>query len=64
MMHFFSLIQSVVAAAFGVQSESKRKQDFQQASPIHLIIAGIMFLVIFISLVLLTVSLAIPSLQS
>ena len=64
MSHFFSLIQSVLAAAFGVQSESKRKQDFQQASPVYLIIVGIMFLVIFISLVLLTVSLAIPSLQS
>jgi hypothetical protein len=61
MMHFLSLIQSVLAAAFGVQSETKRKQDFQQASPIHLILVGVMFLVIFISLVLLTVSLVTTS---
>jgi len=61
MMHFLSLIQSVLAAAFGVQSETKRKQDFQQASPIHLILVAVMFLVIFISLVLLTVSLVTTS---
>ena len=56
-MHFFNLVQSVLAAAFGVQSEEKRKQDFQQASPIHLAILGLMFLIIFIAVILLTVNL-------
>jgi len=63
MNHFLNLIQSVLAAAFGVQSEKKRKQDFQQASPIHLIVVGVMFLAIFIALVIFVVSLVMPSTQ-
>jgi len=56
-MHFVNLVQSVLAAAFGVQSEKKRKQDFQQASPIHLTILGLMFLIIFVAVILFIVNL-------
>ncbi|PAJ72625.1 DUF2970 domain-containing protein [Pseudoalteromonas sp. NBT06-2] len=60
MNHFLNVLQSVLAAAFGVQSEKKRKQDFQQASLIHIIIVAIMFLAIFIAFVILVVNIVIP----
>ncbi|SFC53086.1 DUF2970 domain-containing protein [Pseudoalteromonas denitrificans] len=60
MKTLFSLIQSVLAAAFGVQSEGKRRKDFQQSSPKQLIAIGITFLIIFIFTVIFIVKLVLP----
>ncbi|MGO2479673.1 MAG: DUF2970 domain-containing protein [Pseudoalteromonas sp.] len=56
MMRFFSALQSVLAAFFGVQSEHKRQADFQQHSPIVIIaIAFILFIFFVASIYLLVV---------
>ncbi len=41
-------VQSVVAAAFGVQSQRKREQDFTTGSPMPYIVAGVLFTVVFV----------------
>ena len=51
-----SIIQSVIAAAFGVQSEKKRQQDFQQGKPGDYILYGIIFTVIFIVTLIMVVN--------
>ena len=48
---FFSLIQSVCAAAFGVQSEANRKRDFESGKFWHFVVAGVIFVAVFIGLV-------------
>ncbi len=44
----FSLIQSVLAAMIGVQSEEKRKEDFENGHPGNYIFIGIVMVLIFI----------------
>ena len=46
-----TLIQSVCAAFFGVQSEANRKRDFESGKFWHFVIAGVVFVVIFVVLV-------------
>ena len=46
-----SLLQSVCAAAFGVQSEANRQRDFESGKFWHFIIAGILFVLAFAGLV-------------
>ena len=41
-------IQSVLAAAFGVQSKARLKQDFSQGRPMDFIVAGLLATVLFI----------------
>ncbi|MFM7272990.1 MAG: DUF2970 domain-containing protein [Gammaproteobacteria bacterium] len=43
-----SIVRSVFAAAFGVQSQRNRERDFGQGSYRHFVIAGILFTVLFI----------------
>ena len=45
---FWSVVQSVLAAAFGVQSEAKRQKDFQHGRPSDYIAIGIVFVILFI----------------
>jgi len=45
---FFQIALSVIAAAFGVQSDANRQRDFSQASPLAFIIGGILFTVLFV----------------
>lgn len=45
---FLETMQSVVAAAFGVQSQRKREQDFSTGSPLPYIVAGVLFTVVFV----------------
>ncbi|WP_462150606.1 DUF2970 domain-containing protein [Pseudoalteromonas xiamenensis] len=47
-MRWFSVLQSVLAAMFGVQSETKRQSDFHQPKPLPYIIIGVIFVVLFI----------------
>ena len=52
-----AIIQSTLAAAFGVQSSKNREQDFQHGSIWVYIISGIIFTVLFIFAVLMVVRL-------
>lgn len=58
---FLSLIQSVIAAAFGVQSEKKRQQDFQHGKPGDYIALGIVFVVLFIITLIVVVNMVLSS---
>ncbi|WMS86643.1 DUF2970 domain-containing protein [Pleionea litopenaei] len=44
----FGVIQSVLAAMFGVQSESKRQQDFENGSAAEYIFVGIIAVTLFV----------------
>jgi hypothetical protein len=44
----FALMGSVVASAFGVQTNKNRERDFQQGKFHHFVIAGIVFAVLFV----------------
>lgn len=58
---FASLLQSVVAAAFGVQSEKKREQDFQHGKPGDYIALGIVFVIVFIITLVVIVNMVLDS---
>ena len=44
----FALMGSVVASAFGVQTNKNRERDFQQGKFHHFVIGGIIFAVLFV----------------
>ncbi len=46
------VVQSIVAAAFGVQSSRKRERDFREGRASHFLIAGFVFTVLLIGLLL------------
>ena len=46
-----ALLQSVLAAALGVQSSKNRERDFTDGEASHFIVAGIVFTFIFIATV-------------
>jgi Protein of unknown function (DUF2970) len=48
----FSFMSSIVAAAFGVQSNKNRERDFEHGKFHHFIIGGIIFAVVFIFIVI------------
>jgi uncharacterized membrane protein YhdT len=54
---FFSIIQSVLASAFGVQSQKNKERDFSEGRPTHFIIAGIIGTILFILVLMLVVKL-------
>lgn len=56
-----SIILSVSAAFFGVQSEKNRARDFQHGRPIHYILVGLIMTLLFILLVLIAVKLVLRS---
>jgi hypothetical protein len=56
-----SMILSVLAAFFGVQSEKNRERDFQHGRPIHFILIGLIMTLLFILAVLIAVKLALRS---
>lgn len=45
---FFNVLQSVLAAMFGVQSDKNRQQDFEKGSAGEYIFIGIIMVVVFI----------------
>ena len=55
-----SMLQSTLAAAFGVQSSKKREQDFQEGNLWMYIIFGVIFTLIFILCILAVVNLVLP----
>lgn len=48
---FWQIASSTAAAAFGVQNRANRERDFNRGKPMHFIIAGIVFTVIFVLVV-------------
>ena len=54
--NFFEIIKSVLSAAIGVQSDENRKKDFAQGSLSSYIIAGVIFTVFFVGLLIFLVS--------
>ena len=56
---FKGILQSTLAAAFGVQSQQNRVKDFEEGNAGWFILAGIVFTVIFIFTVLTVVNLVV-----
>ncbi|MNE39702.1 hypothetical protein D3C80_1336680 [compost metagenome] len=44
----WEMLQSVLAAAIGVQSGKKRSRDFRRGIPSHFIILGLLFTLLFV----------------
>ena len=61
---FWQMLHSVMAAAFGVQSQKNRARDFTHGKPWHFVIMGIAFTAIFalilIGIVQLVLHFAVP----
>ena len=56
---FKQILQSTLAAAFGVQSHKNRVKDFEEGNAGWFILAGIIFTVVFIFTVLTVVNLVV-----
>ena len=54
---FFCIIQSILASAFGVQSQKNQERDFAKGRPVHFIIAGVIGTLLFILLLILVIKL-------
>ncbi|MCK8129782.1 DUF2970 domain-containing protein [Pseudoalteromonas sp. 2CM39R] len=57
MNKFISALQSVFAAFFGVQSESKRQADFKEHSLSTIIVIALVLFSLFVAAIYFTVSL-------
>ncbi|MCJ8168075.1 DUF2970 domain-containing protein [Atopomonas sediminilitoris] len=51
-LSLWQVILSVLAAAFGVQSDKTRQRDFRQGSPKQFIIVGLLATVLFVLLLI------------
>jgi hypothetical protein len=47
-LRFMELLQSVLAALLGVQSEAARHRDFSKGRPLHFIIIGVVATVLLV----------------
>ena len=56
---FKRILQSTLAAAFGIQSQRNREKDFEEGNAGWFILAGIIFTVVFIVTVLTVVNLVV-----
>ena len=54
---FRQMLQSVLAAALGVQSGKNRSRDFSRGKPSHFILLGVLFTTLFVIVLLVTVKL-------
>lgn len=45
---WFNVAKSTIAAACGVQSNANRQRDFEQGKPAAFVIAGLVFVLVFI----------------
>lgn len=53
----WEMLQSVLAAAFGVQSGKHRARDFSRGKPSHFIILGVIFTLAFVLVIFAVVKL-------
>ncbi|WP_122318226.1 DUF2970 domain-containing protein [Pseudomonas cichorii] len=44
---FWQMLHSIMAAAFGVQSNRNRQRDFTHGKPIHFLLLGLLFTGLF-----------------
>lgn len=51
-LSFKEMLQSVLAAALGVQSGKNRSRDFSRGKPSHFILLGVGFTLLFVVIVL------------
>ena len=51
-LSFWEMLQSVLAAAFGVQSGKNRSRDFSRGKPSHFILLGLLFTGVFVLVLL------------
>jgi hypothetical protein len=49
-MRFIAVVQSVLAALFGVQSEQKYQDDFNKPSALPYVVVGIVLVTLFVIL--------------
>lgn len=54
------VVRSVLASAFGVQSQKNYQRDFTQASAVRYLIVGVVFVLVFIAGLLLLVNAIVP----
>jgi len=54
--NLIQVIKAVLGAMVGVQSERQRQRDFSATSPLPFIIAGIIFTLLFVALLLAVVT--------
>ncbi|MBI9204241.1 DUF2970 domain-containing protein [Pseudomonas aeruginosa] len=47
---FWQMLHSVMTAAFGVQSGRNRARDFSHGKPVHFIMLGLLFTLVFVLL--------------
>ena len=57
---FLAIMMSVVAAAFGVQSDKNRERDFTHGNPLAYIAGGLLFTVLFVLTIIGVVMLVLP----
>ena len=43
----WQMLHSIVAAAFGVQSQKNRERDFTRGKPVHFVVLGIVCTAVF-----------------
>jgi len=58
---FKNTFKSVASAFFGVQSNKNREKDFTQGKLSHFIIVGVISVIIFVSALIMLVSLVMPT---
>lgn len=56
-LSLWEMLQSVLAAAFGVQSGKKRGRDFARGKPSHFIVLGLLFTLVFVLVIFAVVKL-------
>ncbi|MBX2879122.1 MAG: DUF2970 domain-containing protein [Granulosicoccus sp.] len=60
---FWAVVQSVVAAGIGVQSNANKERDFTHGKPLHFIVGGLIGTVLFVLFVWLFVQYLINSMH-
>ena len=45
---FWQMVHSVLAAALGVQSHKNRQRDFTHGKPVHFLLLGLLFTMVFV----------------
>ena len=45
---FWQMVHSVLAAALGVQSHKNRQRDFTHGKPVHFLLLGLLFTLMFV----------------
>lgn len=57
---FWQIVASTLAAAFGVQTKANKERDFAAGKPVHFIVAGVVFTVLFVLTMIAIVNLVLP----